>query len=181
MAKFKRRDPLTYAREFYRCADTVRSAISNPRAEYSKIRTAALNRIRKLERAGYGNTETVRQARQVFEKTPTKITQEEAIQALPSAARFITSARGTVGGMREIERKTAQTFQDRGFTFVTPKNVGVFGEFLDWLGSRKLAETFYAAVSGAPREGESAEGKILKRQELQNAFEEWADANDYQV
>lgn len=109
------------------------------------------------------------------------MSKEEAIQALPAAARFITSARGTVGGMREIERKTAETFQDRGLTFVNAKNVAAFGEFLDWLGAEKLANQFYAAVSGVPREGDSAEEKILKRQELQAAFEDWAESNDYQI
>lgn len=181
MARFKRRDPLTYEREAYRYADTVRTAIPDPKAEYKKIRTAALNRIRKLERAGYGDTETVRMAREVFARTPSQITNEQAIEALPSAARFITSARGTVGGMREIERKTAETLQDRGFDFVNARNVRAFTEFLDWLGAEKLANQFYNAAAGAPREGDSAEEKILKRQEMLEAFEDWADANDYQI
>ncbi len=181
MARFKRKDPLTYERDAYRYADAVRAAIPDPQKEYARIRTAAMNRIRKLERAGYGSTETVRRARQVFEKTARQMSKEDAIQALPAAARFITSARGTVGGMREIERKTAETFQDRGLTFVNAKNVAAFGDFLDWLGADKLEKQFYAAVSGAPREGESAEEKILKRQELQAAFEDWAESNDYKI
>ena len=181
MARFKRKDPLTYERDAYRYADAVRAAIPDPQKEYARIRTAAMNRIRKLERAGYGSTETVRRARQVFERTARQMSKEDAIQALPAAARFITSARGTVGGMREIERKIAETMQDRGITFVTPKNAKVFGEFLDWLGTDKLEKQFYAAVSGAPREGVSAEEKILKCQELQVAFKEWAEANDYKV
>lgn len=180
MARFKRKDPLTYSREFYRYVDTARQ-IPDPRAEYRKIRTAALNRIRKLEKAGYGDTETVRRAREVFAKTPKELTADQAAQRLPDAARFITSARGTVGGMREIERKTAETLQDRGFTFVNAKNVRAFTAFLDWLGADKLNKQFYAAVSGAPREGMDAEEKILLRQDMWEAFGDWAEANDYSI
>lgn len=180
MARFKRRDPLTYAREFYRYTDTVRQ-IPDPKAEYARIRKAALNRIRKLEKAGYDDTETVRKARETFEKTPGQMTAEDAINALPDAARFITSARGTVGGMREIERKTAETLQDRGYDFVTRKNVRAFTEFLDWLGSDKLSKQYYEAVSAAPREGARARAKRVKMQELRDAFKEWAKANDYKV
>ncbi len=181
MARFKRKDPLTYERDAYRYADAVRAAIPNPLKEYAQIRAAAMNRIRKLERAGYEKSETVKKARMVFEKTARQMSNEEAIQALPAAARFITSARGTVGGMREIERKMAETMQDRGITFVTPKNAKAFGDFLDWLGADKLEKQFYEAVSGAPREGKSAEEKRLKLSNLKSVFEAWAEANDYKI
>jgi hypothetical protein len=181
MARFKRKDPLTYERDAYRYADAVREAIPNPLKEYARIRAAAMNRIRKLERAGYEKSETVKKARQVFEKTARQMSNEEAIQALPAAARFITSARGTVGGMREIERKMAETMQDRGIDFVTPKNAKAFGEFLDWLGTDKLEKQFYEAVSGAPREGRSSKEKRLKLSSLQSAFKAWAEANDYKI
>lgn len=170
----KRKDPLTYDRRMYTFVDTARQ-IPNPKAEYRKLRNTAMNRIRKLERAGYGDSETVRQARKVFEALPKNLTADQAAQRLPDAARFLTSARGTVGGMRDIERKTARTLQDRGFDFVNAKNVRQFTEFLDWLGTDKLQNKYYEAVSGAPREGQSAEDKILKMQELQEAFEDWAD------
>ena len=181
MARFKRKDPLAYDREAYRYADAVCASIPNPQKEYARLRTVAMNRIRKLERAGYKNSETVKKARQVFEKTGRQMSKEEAIRALPDAARFIVAARGTVGGMREIERKMAETMQDRGITFVTPKNAKAFGEFLDWLGTDKLEKQFYAAVSGAPREGKSAKEKRLKLSNLKSSFEVWAEANDYKI
>jgi len=181
MARFKRKDPLAYDREAYRYADAVRAAIPDPQKEYARLRTVAMNRIRKLERAGYKKSETVKKARQVFEKTGRQMSKEEAIRALPDAARFIVAARGTVGGMREIERKMAETMQDRGITFVTPKNAKAFGEFLDWLGTDKLEKQYYEAVSGAPREGNTEKKKRLQLRQLKAAFKEWAEANDYKV
>ena len=172
MAQFKRRDPLTYNRAAYRFADAVRAAIPDPVAEYARIRESAMQRIRRLERAGYGG-ETTQRARDVFAKTARQISAQEAIEALPDAARFITSARGTVGGMREIERKTAQTFQDRGFDFVNRKNVKQFGEFLEWVGADKLQKTFYRESGGAPREGRTAENRTLLKDDLQSAFNIW--------
>ena len=174
MAQFKRRDPLRYNRAAYRFADAVRAAIPDPVAEYARIRKSAMQRIRRLEKAGYGG-ETTQRARDVFEKTARQISAQEAIEALPDAARFITSARGTVGGMREIERKTAQTFRDRGFDFVNNKNVKQFGEFLDWVGVDKLQKTYYRETGGAPREGRTSESKVLLKDDLASAFKLWLE------
>lgn len=174
MAQFKRRDPLRYNRAAYRFADAVRAAIPDPVAEYARIRKSAMQRIRRLEKAGYLG-QTTKRARDVFEKTARQITAEEAIEALPDAARFITSARGTVGGMRDIERRTADTFQDRGFDFVNRRNVKQFGEFLDWLGTDKLEKTYYRETGGAPREGRTSESKVLLKDDLANAFKLWLE------
>ena len=175
MARFKRQNLLTYDPRFYAYADMSRQ-LEDPRAEYRKLRNAAMNRIRKLEKAGYGDTETVRRAREVFSDLPRNLTQDQAAQALPDAARFLTSARGTVGGMREIERKTARTFRDRGFDFVNEKNIREFTEFLDEVGSQKLSDMFYEAVSNAPREGGQAQKKV-KVSELKEAFSAWRKRN----
>ena len=51
----KRKDPLSYPREYYIYADTARQ-IPDARAEYRKLRNTAMNRIRKLEKAGYADT-----------------------------------------------------------------------------------------------------------------------------
>ena len=173
----KRGNPLSYDREMYRYPDTARN-IPDPRAEYRKLRNVAMNRIRKLEKAGYGGTETVRQARRAFSQLPKNLTQDQAAQALPEAARFITSARGTVGGMRDIERKTAETFQDRGLDFVNPKNVRRFGEFLDWLGEDTLESVFYEAADTPPKEG-GEEKKRFTVEKLKNWFNVWQKINDY--
>lgn len=178
MAQFQRKRILSYNREMYRFVDAARN-IPDPRAEYRKIRNAALNRIRKLEKAGYGDTETVRQVRETFKALPRNLSQDEAAQRLPDAARFIESARGTVGGMREIERKTAETLRDRGFEFVNRRNVRAFTEFLDWLGADKLQKQFYKEAGGAPREGARERGKVPQMMEIQQAFNTWARENDY--
>lgn len=179
MARFQRGSILSYNRAYYMFADSARN-IPDPRAEYRKIRNAALNRIRKLERAGYGDTETVQKARRVFEAQPRNLTQDEAAQRLPDAARFITAARGTVGGMREIERKTAETFRDRGLKFINRRNVRQFTEFLEWLGTAKTNELFGSEqVAGrVPREGDS-ERRGVKVKDIQQMFQMWLRENDY--
>lgn len=179
MARFQRGSILSYNRAYYMFADSARN-IPDPRAEYRKIRNAALNRIRKLERAGYGDTETVQRARRVFEAQPRNLTQDEAAQRLPDAARFITAARGTVGGMREIERKTANTFRDRGLKFVNRRNVRQFTEFLEWLSTSKVNELFGSeqVAERAPREGYK-EKRGVKVKDIQQMFQMWIRENDY--
>lgn len=179
MARFQRGSILSYNRAYYMFADSARN-IPDPRAEYRKIRNAALNRIRKLERAGYGDTETVQRARRIFEAQPRNLTQDEAAQRLPDAARFITAARGTVGGMREIERKTANTFRDRGLKFVNRRNVCQFTEFLEWLGTRKVNELFGSEYVSerAPNEGDK-ERRGVQVKDIQQMFQTWLMENDY--
>lgn len=173
----KRQNPLTYDRQMYRYPDTARN-IPDARAEYRKLRNVAMNRIRKLEKAGYGDTETVRQARRAFAQLPRNLTQDQAAQALPEAARFIMSARGTVGGMRQIERETANTFRDRGLDFVNAKNVRRFGEFLDWLGTSEIEALYYQAAEAPPKEGAPAK-KRFNIEGLKQRFDEWLENNDY--
>lgn len=178
MARFQRGNILSYNRAYYMYADSARN-LPDPRAEYRKIRNAALNRIRKLERAGYGDTETVQRARRIFEAQPRNLSQDEAAQRLPDAARFITAARGTVGGMREIERKTAETFRDRGLKFINRRNVRRFTEFLEWLGTRKVNELFGSGqvAERAPREGDE-ERRGVKVGDIQQMFQSWLREND---
>lgn len=178
MARYQRGNILSYNRAYYMYADSARN-LPDPRAEYRKIRNAALNRIRKLERAGYGDTETVQRARRIFEAQPRNLTQDQAAQRLPDAARFITAARGTVGGMREIERKTAETFRDRGLKFINRRNVRRFTEFLEWLGTRKVNELFGSGqvAERAPREGDE-ERRGVKVGDIQQMFQTWLREND---
>ena len=124
------------------------------------------------KKAGYADSETVRKARKAFEALPRNLTQDQAAQRLPEAARFLTSARGTVGGMRDIERRTAQTFHDRGLDFVNSKNVKQFTEFLDWIGTDKLEALYYRETGGAPREGRGT-SRRFRVSELQQTFEQW--------
>ena len=179
MARFQRGGILSYNRVYYMFEDSAR-AIPDPRAEYRKLRNAALNRIRKLERAGYGDTETVKKARKTFAPLPKNLTQDEAAQRLPDAARFITAARGTVGGMREIERKTANTFRDRGLKFVNRRNVRQFTEFLEWLGTSKVNKLFGSeqVAKRAPREGDK-EKRGVKVKDIRRMFKTWLKENDY--
>lgn len=174
--QFKRQDILSYDSRFYQYADMA-TQIPDPIAEYRKIRNAAMNRIRKLTKAGYGETETVRSALETFAALPKDLTPLQAAALLPDAARFIVSKRGTVGGMREIERKTAQTLQDRGFDFVNNKNVRQFTAFLDDVGAEMLDSLFYKETSDAPKEGGKVR-KAVNMDALKSAFEGWLEAGN---
>jgi hypothetical protein len=174
--QFKRKDVLLFDARFYQHAD-MSAQIPNAVGEYRRLRNIAMNRIRKLEKAGYGETETVKKALETFSVLPKKLSHLQAAALLPDAARFIVSKRGTVGGMREIERKTAQTFQDRGFDFVNSKNIRQFTQFLDALGAQKLETLYYKEVSGAPKEGGRAR-KVASISNIEKAFESWQNANN---
>jgi len=174
--QFKRKDVLLFDKRFYQHAD-MSAQLPNAVAEYRRLRNIAMNRIRKLEKAGYGDTETIRKAKETFSALPKKLTHLQAAALLPDAARFIVSKRGTVGGMREIERETAQTFQDRGFDFVNAKNIRQFTEFLDALGAQKLETLYYKEVSDTPKEGRRTR-KVASVSNIQKAFESWQNADN---
>lgn len=43
---------------------------------------------------------------------------------------FLSSSQSTVTGRHQAEAKSVKTFQQRGYKFVTKKNVRQFGEFM---------------------------------------------------
>lgn len=173
----KRKDPLSYPREMYRYPDTARQ-IPNPIQEYRKLRNVAMNRIRKLEKAGFGQSETVTLARLTFEALPKNLTPEEAAERLPWAARFITSKQGTVGGMKAVQAQRVQTLQDRGFDFVTDDNVDQFYEFMDYLQEEKKEDLYYVEEEEGPREGRKVKRRRARVNELGVAFENWRKINN---
>lgn len=103
------------------------------RREYSRLRDVAQKRLGRLERSEFAGSQTVKYNWGRFKKLSEITSAGELTHLLGDLARFLTASRGSVSGMREARRKSVETLQEGGLTFVTEKNFDVFTDFMDWL------------------------------------------------
>lgn len=102
-------------------------------AEYNRMRTEALSRMKELKNSEYVNSVQYLTNKGRF-RGGSKMNKTELAHAMRDAARFLSSATSTVQGMREFEHRTVQTWREvYGFTFINKNNVGEWGYFLEWV------------------------------------------------
>lgn len=97
------------------------------RAEYSRLRKIANQRIARAQRTGELKDETLFDAAREIRKGDT----ERLAKAYSEVTKFLTSKRSTEYGRAEIRRKTAESLQKIGYEGISEKNVDLFGKFME--------------------------------------------------
>lgn len=170
MARNFQRITLSKPRSFYRFAD---AAIHMPglREEYTRLRKVANERLRALAKAGFEDTKTYKYNKGLYDPQ-SKLSNEEIAARMPDLARFIEAKTATVGGMREVNRETVETLNDRGYDFINTSNLRAWGDFMDYLRDTDQSARFYDVLA----EKEDDEERILA---MQDAFERWQDTGNW--
>lgn len=146
--------------------------------EYQRLRKNAMERLRKLKKAGYDDSETYRRFQSAFPAYSTLKTNNALGINLANVKHFLELQSSTVGGIRKIEEKTIQRLQESGYTFINKDNLKAFGAFMDAVrskyngliyGSDQVVELFEAAVQ-----------KKLDSMQLLKDFEYWRE-NVYEL
>ena len=122
----------SYDDEFY-TPEAVRQravSIDEYRKEYQKLYRVAQKRLRSFETAGRTDAAAYRYNIDRI-KPSTKLTNEQLGRALNDVYRMLTSARGSVTGLRKWESKQVERFHDLGLTFINKGNLRAFGEFME--------------------------------------------------
>ena len=170
MARNFQRISLIKPRSFYRFAD---AAIHMPglREEYTRLRKVANERLRALGKAGFSDTETYKYNKGIFDPQ-SKLSNEEIAARMPDLARFIEAKTSTVGGMREQQRETIETLNDKGYDFINKSNLAAWGNFMQYLRDTDQSKRFYEELA----ELDDEEERILA---MQDAFEVWMDTGEF--
>ena len=110
MGKFLRKTYDVYTPESARyMAEAEKMDIA---AEYKRMRKAANERIRKLEKAGYSEIEAVTSNKGRFPSLKSMGTDPRLLyDAIAEVSRFLSEKRSTVGGIHEQARSMRDTFQ----------------------------------------------------------------------
>ena len=110
------------------------------RAEYSRLRSAAVKRLERLSR-----TEGVRYSayqmygKEGFAPLPKNATPAEVGRALADVHHFLEMKTSSISQIRESQRQALKTLQDRGYSFVNKSNIREFGEFMESARQQKVA------------------------------------------
>lgn len=144
---------------------------SEAKKEYQRLRKIANERLRKLSKAGYSNTQIYRDYIGLF--TPyskLKSVRSLAIH-LADVRHFLDLQSSTVGGMHKIENKTLKTLHDNGYYFVTKENLKKFGEFMEY--ARGIYGGMQYASDRVAELWDVAEQKNIPADKLMKDFEYW--------
>lgn len=143
------------------------------RKEYTRLRDIAQKRLKRLEAAGFENTNIYKRNVKHFPKLKDIKSSNELAQRLSDLEMFITSQRSTVSGMKSAINKALETFEEHGYDFVNKENIDQFGKFMEEYRNQKLDEEYDS--------GEAADSfRVLEKhhidpKDVRDDFEYWLE------
>lgn len=168
------KSPLKYPLDYYSVSSIDIAETLSPsevRSEYRRLSRIARQRLGALERAGYGYTETYKNAAGQFPAISELGSQKDVERHLSRVARFLSGKLSSVTALRQYERESIETLHERGYDFVNRSN---FRQFAEYMGSLKelAKERQYGSVRIAELFGE-AKRKGISPDELKEDFDYW--------
>ena len=137
MARAIRRKPFKFSYDIaaYSLVSDMRETHTRKEllAEYNRMRTEALSRMKELKNSEYVNSAQYLTNKGRF-RGGSKMNKTELAHAMRDAARFLSASTSTVAGMREYERKSVATWREKyGYTFLNKNNIADWGYFIEWV------------------------------------------------
>lgn len=132
-----RRATLSYDLVWYTPSNLVamlegdKALVSQVRKEYTRLRDISQKRLKRLEKAGYTDTEVYKRNVNHYPKLKDIKTKHELAARLSDLSRFVASAQSTVSGIKEKERKSLESLSEHGYGFVNESNLQEFGDFME--------------------------------------------------
>ena len=105
--------------------------LSELKDEYTRLRKLGMQRIRRLEKAGYGATVTAQAYRGDLVKPSTLSSKGAAAAALARVTQLLTAQTTTVSGMRAYEQRVTASLQESGYN-IQQDQLASFGKFMQW-------------------------------------------------
>lgn len=109
------------------------------RAEYSRLRSAAVKRLERLSRTeGARYSAYQMYGKEGFAPLPKNATPAEVGRALADVHHFLEMKTSSINQIRESQRQALKTLQERGYSFVNKSNIKEFGEFMEAARQQKV-------------------------------------------
>lgn len=109
--------------------------VKDVRREYARLRSTASKRLNRLASAGYENTQAYRNYSDKLKPLPRGASEAVARRALSDVAYFLSLKTSTVSGQKSARDKQLDTMRDRGYDFISEKNIDKFREYMDKVSS----------------------------------------------
>ena len=166
---------LTYEKDWYapvflrHLMDTGSEA--QIRKEYTRLRDIAQKRLKRLEKAGYADTDVYKRNIKHYPVLSDIKSKNELSSRLSDLARFVSSQRSTVKGLKEIKKKSLETLHEHGYDFVNNENYEAFGKFMEEYRAQKL-DAIYDSGEAADTFG-IMERHHISISQIKSDFEKW--------
>lgn len=148
--------------------------IAEARAEYSRLRSAAVKRLQRLSRTeGARYSAYQMYGKEGFAPLPKNATPAEVGRALADVHHFLEMKTSSISQIRESQRQALKTLQERGYSFVTKSNIKEFGEFME---AARQAKVVSANRGGSPiivELYETVKRLQIPPEEVQRNFTAW--------
>lgn len=100
---------------------------------YTELRDIANKRIKRAQKAGYGQDLVIRQGAKKIPKISEIRSEAELRYRIGETAMFLENPRSTITGIRRMEYKKLATIRRHGYDFVNESNLADFGRFMEWV------------------------------------------------
>ena len=170
---------LKFDRELYSAA--LSSSVfseKEARQEYARLRRAANERLRVLEKHGLADSRSLQWFPKEFASAAGQ-SEREVRKRLADVAHFMSLQTTSLRGQQKQRKAMVEALQERGYDFINKNNVASFGKFMDaakkHFGSKKsydseqivdLFEQYEEAISG------------MSPEEMESYFDMWEAAED---
>lgn len=109
------------------------------RAEYSRLRSAAVKRLRRLSGTEGERYSAFRMyGKEGFPSLPKNASASEVGRALADVYHFLEMKTSSIGSIRAAQRNAIKTLNERGYDFINKGNIHEFGEFMEAARQQKV-------------------------------------------
>ena len=148
--------------------------LSEARAEYSRLRSAAVKRLERLSRTeGAQYSAYQMYGKDGFAPLPKNATPAEVGRALADVYHFLEMKTSSISQIRESQRQALKTLQERGYSFVTKSNIKEFGEFMEAARQQKVVSSNRGGSPVIVELYESVKRLQIPPEQVQRNFARW--------
>lgn len=113
--------------------------LSEARAEYSRLRSAAVKRLKRLSGTEGERYSAFRMyGKEGFPSLPKNASASEVGRALADVYHFLEMKTSSISAIRSSQRNAIKTLNERGYDFINKGNIREFGEFMEAARQQKV-------------------------------------------
>lgn len=148
--------------------------IQEARAEYSRLRSAAVKRLQRLSRTEGRLYSAYRMyGKEGFAPLPKDATPAEVGRALADVYHFLEMKTSSLKEIRTSQKKALETLNQRGYTFLDKSNIREFGEFMEAARQQKVVSSNRGGSPVIVELYETAKRLSIPPEQIQRNFSEW--------
>lgn len=144
------------------------------RAEYSRLRSAAVKRLQRLSQSEGRFYSAFRMyGKEGFAPLPKDATPAEVGRALADVYNFLEMKTSSLKEIRASQKKALETLNQRGYTFLNKSNIREFGEFMEAARQQKVVSSNRGGSPVIVELYETAKRLSIPPEQIQRNFSEW--------